>query len=417
MRKEIISELAVSYRKEESEILNILKNKLKIASYTTKVTKNRTVINKTNIKIEEQIVLDYYKLLLNRHCSIKFPNRSYVMTELMNIMPILHRYKAYTIYKFDIKDFFYNISPLKSFAYLANEMSLKTNEFSFLKNYTNSQKGLLPGVGLHNSLVEICGGYFDLAIKKTFKEGFLYYSRYVDDCILILDEKVSKDIIEDEVLKLVKNYFGNKSLINLDKTQYVDSECTNYEIDYLGYVFQKGQSTNNQFKFGIAKKKLDKYTMLINDIVLEYGKTNNLKILDLKLDLMFKRVVYYGTRKNNEKYRWQVRGISDSYKELKRFMKNNEDYTKITKDTERFFEKSILISFSKNRIKIPARINNQLKNKKFISSYLNNNALLLHKKLGLNYRGLKEKLSIVNNDSTDNYSYSELANLFLSKIK
>lgn len=417
MRKIIIAELAQIYEKEESEILDILNENVKISPYTTKVTKNRTVINKTNIKIEEQIVLDYYKLLLNKYCSINFPNRSYVMAELMNLMPILHKYKAYTIYKFDIKDFFYNISPTKSFTYIVNAINLKTNEFSFLKNYTNSLKGLLPGVGLHNSLVEMCGSYFDLAIKKSFKDGFLYYSRYVDDCILILDERVPKDIIEGIVLKLVKNYFGNKSSINFDKTQYVNSECNNYEIDYLGYVFQKGQSINTQFKFGIARKKLDKYSRLIEEIVLEYKQTNNVEVLSLKLDLMFKRVVYYGTRKNNKKYRWQVRGISDSYKELKRFMKNNEDYTKITKETENFFEKCIVICFSKNRISMPAKIKNQLKNKKFISSFLNNNALLLHKKLGLKYNGLIEKIRIVSNDSINNYSYSELANLFLSKIK
>jgi hypothetical protein len=417
MRKKIITELSKVYEKEENEVLYLINNIFEVAPYSTKSVKNRIVVDKNNIQLDEQIILDYYKLLINRHCNIKFPNRSYVMTELMNIMPILHKYNSFTIYKFDIKDFFYNINSKISFKYLVNSMNLKTNELIFLKNYTARNGGLIPGVGLHNSLIELTGNSFDFDIRRSFKEGLLFYARYVDDCIIILDEKVPEDRLETTVRKLLKKHFGNSTLINTQKTQYVDSESTNYEIDFLGYVFQKGQSTDLPFKFGIAKKKLNKYTSFINKVVLDYKESNDVDILNLKLELIFKRVVYYGTRKNNEKYRWQVRGISDSYKELKRFMKTNEDYSKISNDTKNFFEKSIKISFGRNQVEIPAKIENQIKNKKFISSFLNNKALLLHQKLGLSHRDLKNKVSIVYKDNIENHSYSDLANLLIAKIK
>ncbi|MCU5397412.1 hypothetical protein [Bacillus toyonensis] len=417
MRKKIIAELVDYHEKEEKEVIDVIKNFAKITPYKTMVSKDRTVINKSLINKEEQIVLDYYKLLLNRYCNIKFPNRSYIMTELMNLVPFLHNYYAFTIYKFDFKDFFYNISPKQSFKYISDSVNLKTSEFMFLKNYTNDIEELIPGVGLHNSLVELSGNYFDLEMKKAFKDGFLYYARYVDDCILILDEKVDKNEIENTVLKLMKKCFGNKMAINVAKTEYYNSGSVNYDVNYLGYVFQKGQSATNPFKFGIARKKLDKYTEQINNIVLEYKNNNDIEMLSLKLELVFKRIVYYGARKNSKKYRWQVRGISDSYKELKRFMKDNDDFNRITNETKNFFCWSIERSFARNRIDLPAKIKNQLKNKKFISCFVNNKALLLHQNLGLNHSKLKAKVNIVYKDNLENYGYSDLANILLTRIK
>ncbi|ACK61740.1 TPA: hypothetical protein ACGW6Y_003979 [Bacillus cereus] len=417
MRKKIIAELAECYKKEEGEILGILKEHVKMEPYKTMDSGDRIVIDKSQIRIEEQIVLDYYKSLLNRYCNIKFPNRSYIMTELMNLMPILHKYYAYTIYKFDFKEFFYSISPKKSFEYICDSVNLKTSEFTFLKNYTKENVELIPGIGLHNSLVELNGNYFDIEMKKAFKEGFLYYARYVDDCILILDEKVARDKIEKTVSNLMKKCFGNKIDIHPDKTEHYQSGDRNYKINYLGYVFEKGQSAKKQFKFGIAEKKLNKYKKQIEKIVLEYAGNNDIEMLSFKLELLFKRVVYYGTRKNSNKYRWQVRGISDSYKELKRFMKNNADYEKITSTTDKFFCKSIEESFGRNGILIPAKIKNQLENKKFISCFLNNQALLLHPKLGLNHGNLKGKVEIVYKNNIENCGYNELADILLKNIR
>ncbi|MDI6550011.1 hypothetical protein QL541_21840, partial [Bacillus subtilis] len=75
-------------------------------------------------------------------------------------------------------------------------LNLRSNEFVFLNNYTESQNNLIPGLGLHNSLVEICGYHFDLTTKKIFRENLLYYSRYVDDCILVFDEIITEEVIK-----------------------------------------------------------------------------------------------------------------------------------------------------------------------------------------------------------------------------
>ncbi|WP_024427933.1 reverse transcriptase domain-containing protein [Bacillus safensis] len=418
MRKKIICELANEFEKDEKDILSLLHTTKKITPYKTlHNNKGRKIINKDHITTEDQIILGYYKLLLNKLCSIRFPNRSYIMTELMNLMPNIDKYKSYTIFRFDIKNFFYRIDPKKSLGYIKKTLNLRSNEYVFLNIYTESQNNLIPGLGLHNSLVEICGYHFDLTIKKIFRENLLYYSRYVDDCILVFDEIITEEVIKGEILKLLKHCFGDEIELNLDKTKtkYVNSNCERFEIDYLGYTFQKGQS--EKLKFGISKKKLEKYKGKIDSIVLEYYNSNNLDVLSLKLELLFKRIVYLGNRKNNNKYRWQVRGLSENYKELKRFMKKNDDFSRITKDTKNFFEKEIQLSFRRKNMKIPAKINNQIKNKKFISSFINNRALLLHKKIGLKHNALKEKLEILSVENIDGKSYSDLASEFLTKIK
>lgn len=418
MRRKIIHILSNLYNKNDDDILMIVENYSSISQYQKNNIKGRIVIDKSSISQEEQIVLDYYKLLINYYCFINFPNRSYIMSELMNIMPYLHLYKRYTIYKFDFKDFFYSIDPKTNFKYIENSIMLNPIEYDFLYGYTKGIESYIPGVGIHNSLIEVSGQKFDIAVKNTLKnKGLIYYSRYVDDCILLMDEKIQKNLIEKEINKLMVKFFGKSLCINQGKTSYKTDENIDYEIDYLGYVFKKGQSINKSFSIGIAESKLIKYKEKINKIILDYKEDQKIEVLSLKLEMLFKRLVFYGNKGDNTRNRWQVRGISDSYKELKRFMPSNENLGKITNGTQNLFNNTIEQAFNINRVKIPAKIKNQIINRKFISCFLNNKALVLHKKIGLNHQELKGILSILYDGNLENFNYNDLASLFLREIK
>lgn len=418
MRYKILAKLSNQYDETIEYINNVVSINKSVSPFSTKVVKEREVIDKSKISKDELILLDYYKILINNYYKISYPNRSYIMTELVNIIPYLHLYNRFVIYKFDFKNFFYNFSSKKSLKFLIDGMNLKSGELKFLKKYTHQNDKCIPGIGVHNSLVEICGKNFDSDMKVYFRDkGLIFYARYVDDCILILDEKITEEEIENIVLKLMANSFGNKLKLNDEKTQYFTSSCLNYEIDYLGYVFQKGQSIDKPFKFGISSKKIIKYNDKINKIIIDYKNNNDIELLSFKLEVLFKRIVFYGDRKGDDKYRWQVRGISDSYKELKRFMNGDKTFDKITNDTEKLFSKAITICFYRNGVSIPPKINNQLKNNKFISCFLNNRAILLHSKIGLSHNDLQEKLRIVYSGNVANCNYSQLAKLLLQKIK
>jgi hypothetical protein len=417
LRRRIIKKLAHSFSLEECEIESTVYNFNYIPTYSTRIIKNRKVIDKSKLLANENIALEYYKGLINSYSTFSFPNRSFIMTELMNIIPYLHCYNSYTIYKFDFKEFFYNIDLKNCFKFINEDLSLKKREFKFLKNYLNNLKECTPGIGLHNSLVELIGTRFDLKVMNNFKDmGLLTYCRYVDDCILILDEKLDETIIVKEIKKLMKEVFGQKLSINESKTDYYNCDDTNYKFTYLGYVFEKGQSKKAPYKLGIAPKKLIKYVTKINEIVIEYKHDQDIEALSLKLELMFKRVVFYGSRKPNERKKWQVRGIGDSYKELKRFINDNDNLKNLTKETADLFEWTIRECFRNNGIHTPPKINNQLKNKKFASCFINNRATLLHRKIGLNHKQLKKVVSILDSRNLDSYGYKELANILLNKV-
>lgn len=401
---EILSEI---HDKPEEDIKNIIKKDSLACKYNTITKNNRPVIDKNNISKTQIIKLDYYKILVNKYGKINFPNRSSVINELMNIIPDLDKFHRYTIYKFDIKSFFYSVDILKSIKEINRVINLQYHETKFLENYAKEHKKMIPGIGLHNSMIEILGKKFDLRMREEFKENCIFYSRYVDDGIIILDEVFDREFMNTVVSDLLTEIFGSQIELNMDKTKCYF--CTDKEIkmEYLGYQFNKGQ--NNHFSFGIADSKLPKYKEKLESYIIDYRNTGDLKKLEFKLDTFYKRIVFYGVRKNDNFPRWQVRGISDSYKELKKFMQGKGPYSKITKDTEKLFEKEISVLFGRLGIDMPPSIKNKVDNGFYFGNFKNNRAILLHPKLGWDYKKLKECLEEIYKLDTSNKSYSELA--------
>lgn len=419
MRKRIIEELSNNFSTEEATIKKIIETTVNVDQYERTKINNRCVIDKSQIPEKDLILLEYYKLLINRSGRIRYPNRSNIMKELMSVLPYLNCYKFYTIYKFDFKKFFYNIDAVKCFEILNRYLPLKVCEYKFLKKYT-TKNTLIPGIGLHNSLVEFSGLKFDFKIKEIFRElGLILYSRYVDDCILILDEVVEESLIEDQIKNIMCDYFGKKLALNDVKTYLYDSNSEVYKIDYLGYSFHKYQKNSKKLKFGISNEKLEKYIQKIDSFIIDYNQNRNVELLSIRLDTFFKRIVFWGERKGDKKFRWQVRGISDSYKEIKRFMQHTNDTKYITQETNNLFSETIKNSFNRNRVEIPAKIYNQLKNNKFKSAFVNNKAIILHRKIGLSYQQILTRVNILTESkvSEGQYNYYDLSQKLFKKLQ
>lgn len=404
---EILSEL---HEINKEDVKNIIKKDTVVRKYTT-VTKNgRPVIDKNTISKTQIIKLDYYKILINKYGTISFPNRSSVINELINIIPALHNFHRYTIYKFDIESFFYSVDALKSIKEIDRTLDLQYHEKNFLEKYAKEHKNLIPGLGIHNSMIEILGKKFDMRIREVFKENCIFYARYVDDGIIIFDEIFDEKFINKVVSNLLADTFGKRTRLNINKTKCYLCKDRVIKMEYLGYQFNKGQ--NNHFSFGIATSKLSKYKKKLESYIIDYRNTGDLNKLEFKLETFYKRIVFYGARKNDNFPRWQVRGLSDTYKELKRFMQGNDPYSKITKDTENLLKKEISIIFSRLKIDIPPSIKNKIDNDFYFANFKNNRAILLHPKLGWDYQKLKECLEKIHQKNTSNKSYSELSVIF-----
>ena len=91
----------------------------------------------------------------------------------------------------------------------------------------------------------------------------------------------------------------------------------------------------------------------------------------------------------------------------------NGDYSKynITAETLDLFDGSIRSIFDNLGIPMPERLNNQIKNKKFLMNYKNNKTLLLNKQIGLSYKNLKNKIETLegNKKNLSHIGYEELA--------
>ncbi|WP_342600639.1 reverse transcriptase domain-containing protein [Psychrobacillus sp. FSL H8-0483] len=415
MRKIIMENLSELYNEEEKNIREVIKLYKIPEKYKLINVKSRLVVEKGEISNNNNITLDYFKELLNRLYNIRFPNRSFIMKELMNIIPYLNKYHQYTIIKIDFEKFFYNVNVGEIKKILINDGLLYEKELNFLVKYLNKNRILYPGVGIHNTLLEILGDKFNKKVRETFKDdGLIFFARYVDDSILIFDQHLDDQDVMDKLKQITSKVLGKDIKINQNKSKVIKSTDGIEKFEYLGYLFEKRQ--NGKYCIGIASSKLKKYKIKLEKIVLEYKGDNNLEKMCLKLEILYKRTVYWGNTRKIKYKRWQVRGLSDSYKELRRFMTNLEDFSKITKETENFFVKDLETIFKKNSLNIPPEIESKIANKSYSAAFFNNRAIMLNKTIGLSQKDLVKRLDTLGVSVKNGTSYEELALSFLKKI-
>lgn len=467
----ILKKEFVDLEMNELEIANYIKENSEISAFKFKeIISGRKVIDITTIPIKEQMILKYYQLLLQSIFKIQYPNRTNIMKHFMNIVPFLESYNNYSIYKFDLKNFFPSIDVNKIEEEIKKSDLLYDYEINFLMKYLKENKSLTPGIGLNNCLIEILGNKFDKFLSTCLKnDNIIYYDRYVDDGILIFDEIENKKEIEKKVKKYIHFIFGKKVEVNKNKTKFI-SKADSFNIEYLGYNFYKnndnyGTKNKDEIKFGIATKKIDKSRARIKRIIIEFQKDGNFELLKYRLDSIYKRRVYVGKKKNQNTIRWQVRGISQDYKELKKFILNESSVLNVFKEESKKLKKSIqkdlksiekikineadkikrinkiidskktilkekkykkqfayideksqnlltgqiiLDIFEEINIAAPIEIQNYVINKRYLSFFLKNKAMLFHKDIGFNKEEVQDMLKKFNLDININTSYENL---------
>ena len=172
------------------------------------------------------------------------PNRNSIVRALKESLD-----KSYThaIYKTDIESFFESI-PHNRLLQKAVQLpaldgvsihliSTLLSEFAAL---TGTNVGLPRGVGLSSQLAELFMADFDLTAKA--QPGVLFYARYVDDIVVVIDSHKSLDTIRQSLV----NHLESSGLrVKDDKTSeiMVDGQGQYPEfiaVEYLGYRFTKG---------------------------------------------------------------------------------------------------------------------------------------------------------------------------------
>jgi len=315
-------------RKEYFYFDRIKKSEIDFSSITSlsivKDGKRRQVY--TANKAIDQATLIYLSKRLNIEFNISYPNRDNIMELSFNLIDSLPRLDNYTVYKFDFKDFFDSISIRSVYSKYVEHSNLYSYEKELIIKIGKKYKNCVQGLPTSNALIEIISRDFDERVKAAFSEdGLIFYKRYVDDCILIFNHRVKKELLDRIIDKCRESTFGKSVLLSPSKTSYQTKMDGDASFDYLGYSFTRcywGKGKIYYFQFGIAARKIEKYKKQLDSIFDTYELDMNERLLLRRIQYYDSRIVFYnydGSKYVN-KSTWDVRGIINSYRMLRRYV-------------------------------------------------------------------------------------------------
>lgn len=281
-------------------------------------------------KAIDQATLIYLAKRLNNEFKISYPNRDKIMELSFNLIDSLPRLDNYTIYKFDFKDFFDSVDIKSVYDRYIEHSNLYSYEKELILKIAKKYKNCVQGLPTSNVLIEIISRDFDERVKAAFSEnGLVFYKRFVDDCILIFNHKVKRESLDKVIDKCRELTYGKKVLLSPSKTSYQTKLDGDQTFEYLGYSFTrkywdkvKNRDPFYYYEFGIADQKIEKYKKQLDDMFDAYE-------LDAKDRILLRRIQYYDSRivfynydgsKYVNKSTWDVRGIINSYRMLRRYV-------------------------------------------------------------------------------------------------
>lgn len=386
----------------------------------------------------ESVLCQCIKQIVDKTFKIKYPNRNNIINSLFNIISTVKDMSNFTIVKFDFKNYFNSVSATYVFEKFIKSQLTNRLEIELISDFVEKTKYTYAGFSTSNAFAEIIAKQFDIYIKQILiKKGLLYYQRYIDDSILILNEDIGEEEIKGLLDQALKNIFYDTSVnttvkcktkFNEDKFKYIskhsilESQDESDSVDFLGYEF--GISKNNKkiaIKYGITDSKLNKYKSRIDKLISyytnkEHSDYNNMELLRHRIASFSSRTVYL-----NKKFKsnvWKVKGFISNYAQL-RYLLNTD---MIEEETKKFLENMIQDAFEKAEI-TPYFLSGS-KGKAGYNLFHNmiaNKTILLVEEIGYDYNSLVKlcsKIGISNFDKNQKQrGYGTLVRDYLIKVK
>lgn len=365
-------------------------------------TKTRKVKYYENIYSAENILCQCVKQILDRTFNIKYPNRNKTIRSLFAYVAAMNQMSHFTIVKFDFKDYYNTVSAPYVFEKCIKSQLSRRRDLDLIKEFCYSTKYAYAGLCTSNAISEIIAKTFDDAIKERFaSQGLLFYERYIDDCVLLLNECVSLDDIKRIINELLSNIFHVeiksdllrcKTKFNDNKFRYLSSESislTPYSIDYLGYEFLFSRTPQNKInvQYGITESKQKKYCKRVDRIISLYTNPsspdyNNLELLRHRIMAFASREVYIS--KHFKSNVWKVKGFISNYGELRYLL----DSPLLESDTKAFLQNMIKERFNSNGVPLPYFLKTNGYN--LFENLKRNKTLLLVDTIGYDYESLSK---------------------------
>ena len=398
--------------------------------------KKRLVKQYEDLYSAENILCQCIKQILDRSFKVKYPNRNKTVKELLGIIAATAQMSDFTIVKFDFKDYFNSVSSIYVFEKYLKHGLQDRHEIDLIKDFVDATKYAYAGLCTSNAIAEIIAKKFDEAVRQTFvTNGLIYYERYIDDTVLILNkymeqveiEEILKnilaDIFHDKSIKCAvkcKTKFNNKKHKYITRREILSAGCS---FDFLGYEFFL--LPNNRkiiLQYGITEAKREKYKRRIDKLILyykdpKYPDCGDLELLRHRIAAFSSREVYL--TKHFHSNVWKVKGFISNYGELRYLLDTNL----ISHETKNYLQNMIKDAFDRAKIPMPYFMGgdpltsgyNLHRNMKA------NKTILLIDRIGYDYKSLVELCEQIGISTVDingkRRGYGTLVRDYLIKVK
>lgn len=456
-RKIISSNYQIGITQEElDDAVNRAKEALKTGSLDfsrveslvlTQDGHTRHVYRYSDMLAPENVICQCLKQLLDKVFRIRYPNRNKMVKTLFNTLPAVVQMSAFTIVKFDFKNYFNSLSATYVYEkFLKNRLSFR-KDADLIKKFVEETQYTYAGLSTSNAMAEIAASAFDCAVHQRFSQsGLIYYERYIDDSILVLNrnwespkiqsilEQVLQEIFHDAQIKYGKPC---KTSFNMKKFCCVSEKNLSQKhikINYLGYEFdfsiQDLEKRKVELTYGITEEKRKKYCRRVGKLIKLYNDPaspdyRDVELLRQRLRAFTSRVVYVSKYSSGNV--WKVKGFISNYSELRYF----EDNKTLEKNTVDFLKNMVIREFQSQRNPIPYFLTmyttsdrekrNAASGYDLYKNMKSNRTLLFVEGIGYDYDALQklcQKVHIRPIDSNGiRKSYNELVKEYLIRMK
>ncbi len=401
----------------------------------------KRLIKKFKAFSPENVLCQVVKQVLDRNFKISYPNRNIISRMLFETLGVVKQMSGFTIVKYDFKDYFNSVSAEYVYKkYFFNRMSDRRFE-EIVKNFCESSSYTFAGLQTSNAMAEIIASHFDDKIRQRFyNDGLLYYERYIDDIVLVLNRCVDQDELDNVFLAALRDVFFDVSIAtktrckteyNNAKQKYIGSKyltSTFQMFDFLGYEFGlKIDNSKVTIQYGITEEKRNKYKKRLNAFIRSYNDQNSLDyhddaLLRNKIEAFSSRTVYLGKKYNNSI--WKVKGFISNYGELRYLLETSSGQASLIEpQTEKFLKEVIADTFVNAGLdkNIIAGASVEQAGYNLFENMKKNKTILLVKGIGYDYNSLAKKcqsigISIIDSKGK-NRSYNSLVRDYLIKIR
>lgn len=244
---------------------------------------------------------------LNRNIRVVSGLKSNVRDSIVaNVKNLLSEGVSYRVYRLDVKSFYESFSEddILNKVVLSHDVSPATKKIIgglICGHAMTGGTGVPRGLALSATITEVLMRDFDKWIEN--ESEVFFYSRYVDDIILITsgiepEQKFLRDISEILPKGLVLNQRKQfVKIVNYDVSPYkAGTALCLLEFEYLGYKFSVFEPLNNsELKRGqhfrevyldIAESKVKKIKTRMSKALLDYVRTKDFSLLVLRLKFL-----------------------------------------------------------------------------------------------------------------------------------